>query len=76
MTNEIHNSYKHIFYYSTASCPLYMFRTNFTRSSSGARHIILYHVVWYIRAGQSNCYMVVGRTAGTFVQASLTATWL
>ena len=61
MTNYVHNSF-----YQFCSTLFYLSALQVSnesiRSSSGARHNILYYTVWYNRAGKSSCFEVVGKT--------------
>ena len=59
MTNEMHNSVNNFCppFFPCSAC-----FERFTRSSSGARHNILYHTVGCNHAGESSCYEVVGKT--------------
>ena len=57
ITNEIHNSYDHFFIPQFFLSALHVSNES-SRSSSGARHNILYYTVWYNRynrAGESSC---------------------
>ena len=54
MTNEIHNSYNQFLFHGILSA-LHV-SNEASRSSSEARHNILYYTVWYNRAGESSCY--------------------
>ena len=47
MTNEMHNSYNQFLFHSFLSA-LHVSKES-SRSSSGARHNILYYTVWYNR---------------------------
>ena len=51
MTNELQNSYNQFLFHSFLSA-LHVSNES-SRSSSGARHNILYYTVWYNRAGES-----------------------
>ena len=56
MTNEMHNSYNQILFHSFLSA--LRVSNESSRSSSGARHNILYYTVWYNRynrAGLHDC---------------------
>ena len=56
MTNEMHNYYNQFLFHSFLSA-LHVSNES-SRSSSGARHNILYYTVWYNRynrAGESSC---------------------
>ena len=52
MTNEMHNSYNQFLFHIFLSALHVSNESN--RSSSGARHNILYYTVWYNRAGESS----------------------
>ena len=63
MTNEMHNRYNQFVIHIVLSA-LHVSNES-SRSSSGARHNILYYTVWYNRynrAGESSCCEVVGKT--------------
>ena len=64
MNNEMHNSYNQFLFHSFLSA-LHVSKES-SRSSSGARHNILYYTVWYNRAGESSCFEVVGKALKNF----------
>ena len=67
ITNEMHNSYNQFLLFHSFLSALHVSNES-SRSSSGARHNILYYTVWYNqynRAGESSCFEVVGKTCST-----------
>ena len=71
MTNEMHNSYNHFLFHSFLSA-LHVSKES-SRSSSEARHNILYYTVWYNRyncAGESS-FLDATRLACTIVRTVL-----
>ena len=54
------------FFYSTIFLSALHVSNESSRSSSGALPNILYHAVWYNRAGESSCFEDVGKTGLTY----------